>query len=141
MLDGRDDALRLDAGDRVAGHYAGEQRVLADVFEIAPAARFANQVGSACKLHIEALGLRFAPDQCAAVVSELAAEGGAQHQRAGQTGRMVARAYAADIADPETGIGLLHGRNAQPRNAGIERSRTDGALRFELVRQRNGHRA
>ena len=141
MLDGRDNALRLDAGDRVAGHYAGEQRVLTDVFEIAPAARFANQVRAACKLHIEALGPGFAPDQRAAVVSELAVEGGAQQQRAGQAGRMVARAHAADIADPETGIGLLHGRNAQARDAGIECGRADGALRFEFVRKRNGHRA
>ena len=54
---------------------------------------------------------------------------------------MVAGAHAADIADSEAGIGLLHGRNTQARDAGIERRRTDGALRFELVRQRNGHRA
>ena len=141
MLDGRDDALRLNAGDRMAGQLAGEQRVFADVFEIAAAARFADQVRATCKLHVEALGLRLASDQCATVVCELAVERRAQQQRAGQTRGMVARAHAADIADPETGVGLLHGGDAQPRDARIERGRADGALRFELVRQRNGHRA
>lgn len=83
MFDGRDDTLRLDAGNRMAGQLAGEQRILADVFEIATAARFADQVRAPCELHIEALGLRLASDQCAAVVCELAVEGRAQQQRTG----------------------------------------------------------
>ena len=43
MLGGRDDVVRLDAGDLRTDDRAGEQRVLAAIFEIAAVARIAQR--------------------------------------------------------------------------------------------------
>ena len=66
MLDGRDDVVGLDAVDQRAGHRAGEQRVFADIFEVAAVPRLAREVHAARQHGVVAGRARFRADHRAA---------------------------------------------------------------------------
>jgi hypothetical protein len=59
VLDRRDDVAALHAFDHPASHDSGEQRVLGEILEIAPATRVTNEIRGAAKKHIEAFRPRF----------------------------------------------------------------------------------
>jgi len=62
VLDRRDDVATLHALDHAARHQPGEQRILGEIFKIAPAARVTNEIRGTPQKHIEALRLRFGAD-------------------------------------------------------------------------------
>ncbi len=83
MLGGGDDMGALDAADRGARQGSGQQRVFAEVFEIAAVARFAGQVRAAGQHDVEALLPRLFADHRAARLDDRGVEGGGQGQARG----------------------------------------------------------
>ena len=92
MLDGGHHMLVLDAADGFARQRAGQQRVFAQIFEIAAIARLARQVDAAGQQHIQAAGARILGDGRAAVIGDLRVPAGRQRQAGGQGGGVLARA-------------------------------------------------
>src|SRR5262245_46373934 len=101
MLDRRDDVLALDAADRFARERAGEQRVLAEIFEVAAVARIAREIDPAREHHVESLAARLRSDHDAAAVSELGAPSCRERERRRQRRRAVPGASALRIRDAE----------------------------------------
>ena len=122
-----------------AGDDAGQQRVLRNVFEVAAAARLTHQVGAAAEHDVEALGARFPPDQRAGGAGGLGIEGGAEQQRRRERRRLVAGPDVAGVGDAEAGIGLLHRRDAEPRDGRVVCGGPERALglRAAVHRQRD----
>ena len=81
MLDRRDDVEVLGAANGFARHGAGEQRIFAEIFEGAPAARFARQVDAAGKHDVEAFVARLRADHRSARISKAVVPGGGGQQR------------------------------------------------------------
>ena len=54
-----------DAVDRGPGHQPRQQRVLGKIFEVAAAARVANEIGRAAEQDVEAFGSRLGRDRLA----------------------------------------------------------------------------
>ena len=104
--------------DLRADHDAGEQRILAAVFEVAAVARLAHQVHAARQHHVEARGARLGADHRARAARELripARRGGdARRQR----GALALFLGAALRGDADAGVGVPLRRNAEARDAG-----------------------
>ena len=113
MLGGGDDAVGLDAADRFAAEDAGEQRILAQILEIAAAARIARQVDAAAEQHVEPLGRRLRADRGAAGISEIGVPGGGEGEAGGECGGGVAGAAVAGIGDAEAGVCLVEAGDAE----------------------------
>ena len=137
MLDRRDDVVRLDALDRFPGDHAGEQRVLAQIFEVAAAPGIARQVDAARQHDVEALGPRLAADHRAALIGELGIEARGQRQARRQCGCGIPLALLDLVGDAQAGIGLAQRRNAQARNRRLLAGRGDHVARCRrILRQR-----
>ncbi len=80
VLGGGDDVVRLDAADRGGVELTAQQRILAQIFEVAAVARIAGKVGAAGEEHVEALLPGLLADYGAAFEGEIRAEGGGQGQ-------------------------------------------------------------
>ena len=139
VLDRRDDAARLHAADGVSAQRAGQQRIFAQVFEIAAVARLAHQVHAAGKQDVEALALGFPAHRCAGALDQLRVPGRG-HRRARRKcgGAILGPHHAAQVGDAQAGIALGEVRNAQPwdsRNvAGAERQSRRALRRREHER-------
>jgi hypothetical protein len=115
VLGGGGHAGALDAPDRGAVQGPGQQRVFAEIFEVAAVARLAGDVGAAGQQDIEALLPRLLADHGAAVEQQLGVEGGGQGEAGGQGGGVVM--LAAGVGHAQAGVALPDIRNAQARNA------------------------
>ncbi len=133
MLDRRDDAVRLNAVDQRAGHGAREQRVLADIFEIAAVARFARQVDAARQHGVMAGGASLGADHPAARSRNFGVEARGRCERGRQGG---ARNEA--VAHPHRRIGLGLVGDAETRDPGDEPGRALDEVRDYVIFQLGG---
>ncbi len=117
MLDRRDDLVRLDAANVFARHDAGQQRILAQIFEIAPRPRVARQVHAPGQQDVEGLGPGFRADHHAAGVGDFGVEGRGGGEAGRQGGGDVAPALLDLVGHAQAGVALAQGRNAQPGHA------------------------
>ena len=114
----RHDVIALNAARFLAGHGACQQRVLAGIFEGAPAAGIAREVERAVEHDIEAAGARFGTE-CRADLKggiRIPARGIRKSRR--KRRRRISRAQTAVVGDPHACIRLDQGRNSQTRNPG-----------------------
>ncbi len=118
MLDRGNDVVRLDAADVFAAEHARQQRIFAQVFEIAPAPWIACQVYPACQQHVERLGARFGADHRAAVKGERRIEAGSGGHAGGQRGGGVALALFDLVGDAQAGVAGAHFGDAEARDRG-----------------------
>ena len=123
----------LDAGNGRAGHRAGQQRVFAGVFEVAPAAGIALQVDAAGQQHVEALPPGFLAHRGALGMGEGRVPAGGGGGAGGHRGGMVALADGAGIGDAQTCIHQLLGRDAEALDAGHETGRSERACRLPAL--------
>nr|GEU28380.1 hypothetical protein [Tanacetum cinerariifolium] len=117
VLHGGDHVVRLDAPDLLRHHGAGQQRILARVFEIAAVARLAQQVHAAGQHHVKTRGARFGADHGAALVRQLPVPGGGGGQARWQR-RALARGLARLRGHAQPGVGLEQRGQSQARHAG-----------------------
>ena len=94
-----------------------EQRVLAEILEVAPAPRVAREVDAARQHHVEPLRPRLRADHPAAIVGQRRREAGGGGQARGQGGGGVALALLNLVGDAERRVGLADQRDAEPRHA------------------------
>ena len=116
VLDRGDHVDRLNPGDRRAGKRACEPRILAQVFEGAAVARFANEVHAARQEHIETLCSRLAADHRAALLQQRGIPGRGERHAGRQCGRAVL-AQPHDVRHAERGVRFRERRNAETRDA------------------------
>jgi hypothetical protein len=117
VLDRRADALALQALDERRAEHAGNERVLREVLEVAPAERRALDVDARAEDHVDALRARLLADRRPDPVYELGVERRAQRARGGEA----RGGQAAGDADMVASVGLL----AQAVRAIGERDRAD----------------
>ena len=117
----------LHAVDHAARHPSGEQRVLREIFKIAPAARVTNEVRGAAKKHIEALRSRFDGHRLALKPRNLWVPGRGESEIGRHRGRRVAGADVARICNPKLRVRLLQRGNTKARYAGHVACRANGS--------------
>ncbi len=66
MLDRADDVIGLHTADLTSDQFARQQRIFAQIFEIAASARVAHQIDAAHQHHVETLGPRLCTNHCTA---------------------------------------------------------------------------
>jgi hypothetical protein len=110
--------LALDAADGGAGQGSGQERVLAEVFEVAAVERVAGEVDPAVQQDVEALLPRLLADHGPAGEGDVGTPGGGQQHAGGQGGRVVVTASRG--GHPEAGVALAQVRQAEARDAGDE---------------------
>ena len=136
VLHGRDDPVRLHPGDMRPRQPPREQRILAQIFEVAPVPRVTCQVHAACKQDVEPLGARFGTNHRAAGTGD----GGVETRCRGQAGRQrggdVPLALLDLIGDAERRVALPDQRHTQSRNAVDMACRRDQLLRALAGRHR-----
>ena len=135
MLDRRDDVARLHATDRRAAHDPGQQRILAEIFEVTPVPGIARQVHAAGKQHVERFRARLRADHRAAGIGDRRIEAGGGGKAGRQRGRNVALALFDLVGDAERCIALAQRRDAEAGHAGHVARRRD-----HVRRRRLGHR-
>ena len=118
MLDRGHHMLVLDGADGLARQRARQQRVLAQIFEIAAVARLARQVHAAGQQHVQPAGARILGDGGAAGIGDLHIPGGGQRQAGGQGGGVLRARLPLIQATPRLASDSASCRNAQPRDAG-----------------------
>ena len=117
MLGGADHTRVLRTLDRCTAHYAGQQRIFRDIFEIAPVARIARQIDAAAEQYVEAARAGLLCDDVAALPREFGVEARAKGKTRGQSRGGVALAHAERIGDAQARVGLAQRRDAEPRHA------------------------
>jgi hypothetical protein len=130
MLDGRQDMPALRAGDRCARHDAREQRVFGKIFEIAAAARVANEVDGAAEQQVEATGARLVRHRLTLAARQRLVPSRGERQIRRHRRRTFAAADVAGIGDAEFAVGLLQSRHAEPWRPRDEAGRADRAVRL-----------
>ncbi len=139
VLGGGNDVLGLGAANRFPRQGPGQQRVLAEVFEVAPVARIAGQVGAAGQHHVQPLAVRLAADHRARLERQLGIEGGGHGLAGGQRNAAVVGPDVGRVGDPQAGVAFLQRRHAEPRDAGDVAGRAHRAGRHGAEeRQRHG---
>ena len=118
MLDVADDTLLLEPLHVRAHHAAGQDRVLAAVFEVTAVAWFAIQVDSAAQRHGVALVAQLAADERAVFAGQAQIPGGDLGDGGGQRRRIASENRTA--RDAHRRVGHLQVGHAQARNAGNE---------------------
>ena len=117
MLDRRNDVVRLDPGDMRAAQRAREQRILAQIFEVATVPRIARQIDAARQQHVEPLVPRLRPDHRAARLCDRGIEARRRGEAGGQRGGNVALALFHLIGDAERRVAFAHQRHTEARDA------------------------
>ena len=115
MLGGREDAPALSALDCGARHEARQQRVLGKVLESPAAARVADEVRRAPEQNVEPPGARLRADALALPSGQREIEGRSQREIRRHRPPPSPRSDVTRIGDAERPVGLLQGRNAEPR--------------------------
>ena len=103
VLDRRADALALQALDERRAEHAGDERVLGEVLEVAPAQGGALDVDAGAEDDVDALRARLLADRRPDPPHELRVEGRAERARGGEAGG----GQAAGDADVVALVGLL----------------------------------
>ncbi len=134
VLQGRDDIVRLNALDLVAIDGAGQQRVLAAIFEIAAVPRLTRQVDAAGQLHVKARHPRFIADHRAAGEGEGTVPGRRRGDPRRQGGAQ-ARMRRALGSDADAGVGFGLSGNPEAGNA----RNIAGGVGHAAVRSREMH--
>jgi hypothetical protein len=116
VLGGRGDVVRLDALDGVSGQGPGQQRVLAQVFEVAPVARVAQQVRPAGQQHVEALLAGLLADHRPGGEGGLRVPGRRQRHAGGQRDGVVVLTPGAGDAKARVALGEVW--DGEARHAG-----------------------
>ena len=115
---------------------AGEQRVLGEIFEIAAAARVANEIRRAAKKDIEAFRARFGADCLALKPREAEVPGRGEGEIGRHRRRCIAAADVAGVGDAKLCVRFLQRRNAEARYPGHIARRADRSGRFGLAAPR-----
>ncbi len=137
VLDGRDHMLVLGSADGLAGQGPGQQRILAQIFEIAPVARIAGQVDTAAEQQVEAFAPSLLAGDLTALIGDLGAPGGGRGQARRQGGGPVAP-QAGKIGDAQAGVGLLERGQAETRDPRHIAGARHGVRRHDDSRE-DGH--
>ena len=116
-----------------ARHDAGEQRVLGEIFEIAPATRVTNEICGAAKKHIEALRSRFRADCLALKPRQLRVPGRGEGEIGRHRRRRVAGTDVSGVGDAKLRVRLLQRGNAEARYPRHVARRADRSGRFGLA--------
>ena len=137
MLGGRDDVVRLDAGDLRTDDGPGEQRVLAAIFEIAAVARVAQRDSTPpASITLKPDARASEPIIASALEGDVGVPGRRGRDAGGKRGALAfLRRAPPCVATPIAGVGLPLRRNSEPRNAGNVAGRADAASsgRLEIV--------
>jgi len=132
MLHRRDHVRGLDRADRLASERASQERILAEILEVAAVARLAREIDAAGEEHVEALRARLFRDLRAAAARDFPVPGRSQRERRRQRGRAV-MTQAVDPGDAEARVRFAQCRDAEARNARRERRRDDCAVGQRLA--------
>ena len=97
---------------------AGEQRILGEIFEIAAAARVANEICRAAKKDIETFRARFGADCLALKPREAHVPCRGEGEIGRHRGRCIAGADIARVGDAKLCVRLLQRWNAEARYPG-----------------------
>ena len=118
MLERGNHRVRLHPFDQRAAQRSGQQRIFAQIFEIAARTRIAHQVDSAGQHHVEALGACLRSDHAAGFAHQRRIPACRQRHSRWQRGGDIALAHVEQVRHAERGIGADLRRNAKPGNAG-----------------------
>ena len=114
VLDGRRDALRLNAADVADGDTRGEVWVFAEVLEVATVHRRAIDVHARPQEKVDALRARVAPYLRADALGQLRVPSGRERDAAGH------RRGGAEVANAQRAVGHLQSRKAEARHVAYE---------------------
>ncbi len=131
VLQRADDLGALHAADVGAGDDPGQKRVLGHVFEVASAARLADQVGAAAEHHAQAARAGLRADRGADLLRKVWIEAGAKRRTRRHRGRV--EMHVGGIGDAEAGVGLFQRRYPEARHARRHAGRHQGVGRRRLA--------